>query len=245
MLLALSISISFAFACLGGLLALRLGSGEAVQGIFPLLFVTLFLSSSSLPRNLIKAEWFREVATYNPVSYLIEGLRSLVIRGGTRRRWSSPSASRSRSRVISLALSRPAMKTRLARSMRRFLYVARGVAWRSIHNTVVNPAIIVPSIIFPLFFLVAFAGGLSRISDVPNFDYKPGYTSFQFVFVFLQSAAFGGVFTGFAVARDFESGFARRLLLARAAPQRHHRRLCRRRAHALADRRHGRDGRRR
>jgi ABC-2 type transport system permease protein len=102
--------------------------------------------------------------------------------------------------------------------MRRFLYVTRGVAWRSIHNTLVNPAILVPSIVFPLFFLVAFAGGLSRISEVPNFNYKPGYTSFQFVFVFLQSAAFGGVFTGFAVARDFESGFARRLLLA--APQR-------------------------
>jgi len=102
--------------------------------------------------------------------------------------------------------------------MRRFLYVTRGVAWRSIHNAIVNPAIIVPSIIFPLFFLVAFAGGLSRISDLPNFHYKPGYTSFQFVFVFLQSAAFGGVFTGFAVARDFESGFARRLLLG--APRR-------------------------
>ena len=102
--------------------------------------------------------------------------------------------------------------------MRRFLYVTRGVAWRSIHNTIVNPAILVPSIIFPLFFLVAFAGGLSRISDLPNFHYKPGYTSFQFVFVFLQSAAFGGVFTGFAVARDFQSGFARRLLLG--APRR-------------------------
>jgi ABC-2 type transport system permease protein len=102
--------------------------------------------------------------------------------------------------------------------MRRFFDVTRAVAWRSIHNTVVNPAIIVPSIIFPLFFLVAFAGGLSRIGDVPNFDYKPGYTAFQFVFVFLQSAAFGGVFTGFAIARDFESGFARRLLLG--APQR-------------------------
>jgi ABC-2 type transport system permease protein len=102
--------------------------------------------------------------------------------------------------------------------MSRFLSVTRGVAWRSIHNTVVNPAILVPSIIFPLFFLIAFAGGLSRISDVPNFHYAPGYTAFQFVFVFLQSAAFGGVFTGFAVARDFDSGFARRLLLS--APQR-------------------------
>ena len=102
--------------------------------------------------------------------------------------------------------------------MSRFVYVARGVAWRSIHNTLVRPSILVPAIVFPLFFLVAFAGGLSRISDVPNFDYRPGYTSFQFVFVFLQSAAFGGVFTGFAVARDFDSGFARRLLLS--APRR-------------------------
>ena len=102
--------------------------------------------------------------------------------------------------------------------MSRFFNVARGVAWRSIHNTIVNPAILVPSIVFPLFFLIAFAGGLSRISDVPNFHYPPGYTSFQFVFVFLQSAAFGGVFTGFAIARDFDSGFARRLMLS--APRR-------------------------
>lgn len=102
--------------------------------------------------------------------------------------------------------------------MRRFAYVARAVAWRSIHNTLVSPAILLPSIIFPLFFLAAFAGGLSRISEVPNFHYPPGYTAFQYAFVFLQSAAFGGVFTGFGIARDFDSGFARRLLLS--APQR-------------------------
>lgn len=101
--------------------------------------------------------------------------------------------------------------------MRRFAFVARGVAWRSIHNTIVSPSIIVPSIVFPLFFFVAFAGGLAKIGDVPSFDYRPGYTAFQFVFVFLQSAAFGGVFTGFAVARDFDSGFARRLLLSAPA----------------------------
>jgi ABC-2 type transport system permease protein len=108
--------------------------------------------------------------------------------------------------------------TGVREELSRFWSVTCGVAWRSIHNTLINPAILVPSIIFPLFFLIAFAGGLSRISDVPNFDYKPGYTAFQFVFVFLQSAAFGGVFTGFAVARDFDSGFARRLLLS--APRR-------------------------
>ena len=102
--------------------------------------------------------------------------------------------------------------------MSRFLYVARAVAWRTLHNTLVNPALLLPSIIFPLFFLAAFAGGLSKIGEVPNFDYRPGYTAFQFCFVFLQSAAFGGVFTGFGVARDFDAGFARRLLLS--APRR-------------------------
>jgi ABC-2 type transport system permease protein len=100
----------------------------------------------------------------------------------------------------------------------RFRSVALAVAWRNLHNAFTNPAILLPSVAFPLFFFTAFAGGLSRIGDVPGFDFPAGYTAFQFVFVFLQSAAFGGVFTGFAIARDFESGFARRLLLA--APRR-------------------------
>jgi ABC-2 type transport system permease protein len=80
-LLALSMVTSFAFAGVGAVLALRFGSGEAVQGAFPLLFVLMFLSSTSLPRNLIATDWFREVATYNPVSYSVEGIRSLIITG--------------------------------------------------------------------------------------------------------------------------------------------------------------------
>jgi ABC-2 type transport system permease protein len=100
----------------------------------------------------------------------------------------------------------------------RFWAVARAVAARTIHNVFTNPALILPSVIFPLFFFVAFAGGLARVGDIPGFDYKPGYTAFQFAFVLIQSSAFGGVFTGFGIARDFEMGFGRRLLLA--APRR-------------------------
>jgi ABC-2 type transport system permease protein len=114
-LLALSVLISFAFASLGGLLALRFGTGEAVQGIFPLLFVTLFLSSSSLPRNLIKADWFREVATYNPVSYLLEGLRSLVIKGWDAQALELAFGFTLAILVITVLLSRSSMRTRLAR----------------------------------------------------------------------------------------------------------------------------------
>ncbi len=92
--------------------------------------------------------------------------------------------------------------------------IALAVAWRSIHNFLTNPAFLVPGIVFPLFFFTAFAGGLSAISGAPGFDFEGGYTAFQFVFVLLQSAAFGGVFTGFGIARDFETGFSRRYLLA-------------------------------
>jgi ABC-2 type transport system permease protein len=80
-LLLLALLIALGFASLGALVGLRTGSGEAVQGFFPLFFVLLFLSSMSLPRNLIEQDWFRTIATYNPVSYLLEGLRSLVITG--------------------------------------------------------------------------------------------------------------------------------------------------------------------
>jgi ABC-2 type transport system permease protein len=63
------------------IVALRTGSAEAVQGIFPLFFVGLFLSSMNMPRDLIENGWFQWIATVNPVSYLIEGLRSLVVAG--------------------------------------------------------------------------------------------------------------------------------------------------------------------
>ncbi len=102
--------------------------------------------------------------------------------------------------------------------MRRFLDVTHAVAWRAIHNFITNPAFCFPSVIFPLFFFTAFAGGLSNVGNVPGFDFPAGYTAFQFVFVLLQAAAFGGVFTGFGIASDFEKGFARRLLLG--APNR-------------------------
>ena len=101
---------------------------------------------------------------------------------------------------------------------RDFWNAAFAVAWRVLHNVFTTPSLLLPSLVFPLFFFTAFAGGLSRVDNIPGFNFPPGYTAFQFVFVLLQSAAFGGVFTGFGVARDFEYGFARRLMLA--APRR-------------------------
>jgi ABC-2 type transport system permease protein len=94
-----------------------------------------------------------------------------------------------------------------------FTSVARGLAWRNVHNWFTNPALIVPSLLFPLFFFTAFAGGLSRVDSIPGFTYGANYTTWIYGFVLLQASTFGGIFTGFSVARDFESGFARRLML--------------------------------
>jgi ABC-2 type transport system permease protein len=80
-LLALAMLIVLAFASLGAFVGLRSGSGEVVQGFFPAFFVLLFLSSMALPRELIEQDWFRTIATYNPVSYLLEGIRSFILVG--------------------------------------------------------------------------------------------------------------------------------------------------------------------
>jgi ABC-type multidrug transport system permease subunit len=105
-----------------------------------------------------------------------------------------------------------------APELRAYRSVVLGVAWRTVHNALTTPNLVIPTLAFPFFFFIAFAGGLSQLQHLPGFDYPEGYTAFQFVFIMIQSAAFGGVFTGFGIARDFEYGFARRLMLA--APNR-------------------------
>jgi ABC-2 type transport system permease protein len=73
--------VSLSFGALGAWLAYRTGSGETIQALFPVLFVFLFISSMNAPRNLIGVDWFRIAATLNPVSYMIEAVRSLIITG--------------------------------------------------------------------------------------------------------------------------------------------------------------------
>jgi ABC-2 type transport system permease protein len=114
--LLLAIAISFAFACFGTFVALRAGTGEAVQGFFPLFFVLLFLSSAFFPRDLIEQEWFRVVATYNPVSYMVEGIRSLVITGWDGQALAQAFGLSALAVVAFLALSARALRTRLVRT---------------------------------------------------------------------------------------------------------------------------------
>jgi ABC-2 type transport system permease protein len=88
------------------------------------------------------------------------------------------------------------------------------VAYRVLKRAFTNPSFLLPPLMFPLIFFIGFAGGLSRVDQIPGFNYAPGYEAFQFAFIILQFAAMSGVFTGFGIAQDFERGFARRLMLA-------------------------------
>ena len=115
-LLALTFVICVAFGAIGAFMGVRTGSGEAVQGAFPLLFVLFFLSSINLPRPLIEIDWFRTIATWNPISYLVEGLRSLVITG-----WDATALLRGFGMavaiiVVALGATSMAMGTRMART---------------------------------------------------------------------------------------------------------------------------------
>jgi ABC-2 type transport system permease protein len=112
----LSLMISLAFGCIGAFVALRSGTGEAVQGVFPLFFAALFLSSMALPRDLIEVDWFQTVATYNPVSYMLEGIRSLVITGWDGEAIALGFACAGGVAILALAAASSALRTRMVRT---------------------------------------------------------------------------------------------------------------------------------
>jgi ABC-2 type transport system permease protein len=115
-LLGLSGLYALAFGAIGTLMALRTGSGESIQGLFPVLFAFLFISSMNMPRSLIEIDWFRWLAGINPVSYMLEGVRSLIIEGWDGQALALASAMAVGLAVLGLAASAASLKTRLTRT---------------------------------------------------------------------------------------------------------------------------------
>jgi ABC-2 type transport system permease protein len=115
-LLIFSALVALGFGALGAFLALRTGTGEAVQSMFPLLFVFLFISSMNTPRDLIAVDWFRFLASINPVSYLIECVRSLIITGWDARALALGFGIAMIIAVVSLVLSAWALTRRMTRT---------------------------------------------------------------------------------------------------------------------------------
>jgi ABC-2 type transport system permease protein len=116
LLFVFSLLIGLGFGALGAFLALRTGSGEAVQGMFPVFFVFLFISSMAMPRNLIEISWFRTAATVNPVSYLLEGVRSLIIIGWDAEALALGFGIAALLAAIAVSLASMSLRTRLTRS---------------------------------------------------------------------------------------------------------------------------------
>jgi ABC-2 type transport system permease protein len=114
-LIVFAVFVALAFGALGAFAALRTGSGEAVQGLFPAFFVFLFISSMNIPRNLMEIRWFRDVATANPVSYLIECVRSLIISGWDGQALALGFGITAAICVVALALASWSLKVRMAR----------------------------------------------------------------------------------------------------------------------------------
>jgi ABC-2 type transport system permease protein len=94
-----------------------------------------------------------------------------------------------------------------------FIPTTAAVARRQATGALTNPAHYVPPLVLPLMFFAAFAGGLSKLGETPNFPY-PDYTTFIWAFALIMCASFVAVFTGFTMVADFESGFAGRLMLS-------------------------------
>jgi ABC-2 type transport system permease protein len=115
-LILLSLTISLGFGSIGAFVALRTGNGEAVQGVFPLFFAALFLSSMSLPRDLIETDWYRTVATWNPVSYMLEGIRSLFITGWDGEALALGFACAAGVAAVAIAAASMALRTRMVRT---------------------------------------------------------------------------------------------------------------------------------
>jgi ABC-2 type transport system permease protein len=115
-IVALSISITVAFGTIGLFFALRFGSGEAVQGLFPVFFVFLFLSAMTLPLDLLTTNWFHTIASVNPVTYLLQAFRSLLIEG-----WNIPDLAlgfgiAAAIGMLGMLAASRALKTRLVRT---------------------------------------------------------------------------------------------------------------------------------
>jgi ABC-2 type transport system permease protein len=115
-LFAFMVLVTLAFGAFGAFAALRTGSGEAVQSLFPVFFVFLFISSMNIPRNLIHATWFRDLATVNPVSYLLEAVRSLIILGWDGQALALGFGISIVLTVLALTLASWALRVRMARS---------------------------------------------------------------------------------------------------------------------------------
>jgi ABC-2 type transport system permease protein len=112
--LLLGCAWSLAFAAFGYAIALKTGNPAAVNSSFLLFFPFLFMTSSYVPKGQLSG-WLSDVATWNPVTYILEGLRSLVSGGWSGTALGEALLAITAVGVLSFSLCLAALKGRLRR----------------------------------------------------------------------------------------------------------------------------------
>ena len=224
-LVAYAMVLALVIGGFAAMMALRTGSAEAVQNVFPLTFILLFISSAFFPTEAMSGV-YQTLAEANPITWMIDGMRYQVVvglrprrgRGVDRRRRGArragdlrrpPGAARPLGGVDMTAVARRPT----ARRSRSWVPVALALARRSLVTILRIPAAVVPLIVMPMFFVIAFSGSFSSLADLPSFP-TDNVLNWFVPFAILQGAAFAGFGTGFSTVRDIETGFYDRLLLA-------------------------------
>jgi ABC-2 type transport system permease protein len=111
MILVVSLS-AIAFGGIGAAIALKSGKASVVQGLFPLVFVILFLSTAFFPEQLL-LEPARSVAAWNPLSFIVDGVRDPVISSVSVKTFAESIAAMAFVALIGLGLSAVALRSRL------------------------------------------------------------------------------------------------------------------------------------
>ena len=216
--IALVVLNATAFGTLGAALALKAKSASTAQGIFPLVFVILFLSSAFFPENLL-LEPARTIAEWNPLSLIADGLRDPIISGpvaaadarGARRH-------RDRRRASARRCASGACARGSARRMTGIAYDARAT-WtlmrRGINEIARVPGAAIPGVLAPSIFMCGLTAVFGSLTQLPGFT-TDDYINFILPVGFLQGAAFTGAATGVNLARDIELGWFDRLLASPA-----------------------------
>ena len=183
--------------------------------MFSLILALFFLSSMAMPRDLITEDWFKTIATVNPLSYPIEAARSLFITG-----WDAEALALGAGIGVVILLVGLTMSVALLRQRgdeRPHAVGGARVAALNFRSILKGPAKMLPPLLVPLFFFVAFKGALSGVGDSKDFGYYD-FTAFEFVLILFMAAMFVGAFTSFDIVDAYEGGLGRRLMAG--APRR-------------------------
>jgi ABC-type multidrug transport system permease subunit len=218
-----------AFGAIGSAVALRTGTASVVQGLFPLVFVILFLSTAFFPAHLI-LEPAGTVAEYNPLSFVVDGIRDPTISVLTAEVFWKASGAIALILAIGIGLSAMALRYRLrtggvveARSIpaarpfgsRADLEVVTTLIRRAANEILRVPGAAIPGVLAPTIFFLGLSAVFGNLTLLPGFT-TDTYQSFIIPVSLMQGAGFTGAATGVNLARDIEQGWFDRLLVSPA-----------------------------